>query len=358
MIDKIVRCSKCILPATTPEIEFDNNGICSYCMNYKPMEVKGEGKLSMELEKYRSVNGKYDCMVSISGGRDSTYTMWKMVNDYGLKVLATNYKNPFTSEQASENIENTVKSLGIECIYWEFPNDVHRKDTVKALKTWLHHPSASMIPIICSHCKSWWPTFFRLARENGIKLIVIGSNPLETASFKQAGFGGARTYHKLSKIPGFAVKVLKELLKNPRYLTHCSYGPIFKAYFMASHSSPYLKWMYKDITVIRLFDYIKWNEKEVHSVITSKLDWKKSPESESSWRFDCRLDYVRRLMYSSTVGVSELQDLMSKMIREGQISREEALHRLESEDMVKTEVVEDVLDGLGMNMKDLKLNIG
>ena len=109
------------------------------------------------------------------------------------------------------------------------------------------------------------------------------------------------------------------------------------------------------MNVIRLFDYIKWDESEVESTIKTHLDWKKSPEVASSWRFDCRLDYVRRKLYASTVGVTELRDLFSKMIREGMITREDALERLNVEDHIPLPVIEDVLSKIDMKVSDLKL---
>lgn len=354
-MDNTVRCIRCILPSTTPGIQFDKQGVCNYCRSYVPMKVLGEEELVKLINGFRNPDAKYDCLVSISGGRDSTFALWKAVKDYKLRVLTTNYRNPFTSEQAYTNMQRALDILGLECVYWEFPNDAHRKDTAKALKAWSHHPSSAMIPIVCSHCKAWWPTFFQIARKNNIKLILIGSNPLETASFKQAGLGGARSYHKLSMLPRIIKKASKELFANPRYLSDISYGPVFKAYFMASHTAPYLRWRYKDITVVRLFDYLKWEESSIIDTISKELGWQKASEVESSWRFDCRLDYVRRLMYANTVGVSELQDLFSKMIREGQITREEALARMEKEDYVPISVVENVLENLNLTTKDLGL---
>jgi len=91
------------------------------------------------------------------------------------------------------------------------------------------------------------------------------------------------------------------------------------------------------------------------SEITRELGWQRSPEVASSWRFDCRLDYVRRLMYASTHGVTELRDLFSKMIREGLITREEALERMKTEDIVPTSLANDVLAEIGMKLEDLNL---
>jgi hypothetical protein len=126
-------------------------------------------------------------------------------------------------------------------------------------------------------------------------------------------------------------------------------------YLSAGHNSPYLRWRYKDISAVLLFDYLRWNEKEVVSTITDNLGWQKSPEVASSWRFDCRLDYARRLMYAATVGVTELRDLFSKMVREGMISRSEALTRLATEDVIPESVAENVLGELGMKLADLNL---
>jgi hypothetical protein len=349
-------CTKCVLTSTTPGITFDESGVCNYCATYTPMKVAGEEPLREVLSRFKGKGARYDCMICVSGGRDSTYALWKCVNDYGMKVIAVNYKNPFTSAEARENMRRAVEQLKVDFYDWEFPNDAHRKATAKALRAWSHHPSSSLIPIVCGHCKTMWPTLFKIARQNRTPLIVVGTNPLETASFKKAGLGGARYYHKVSNLPKVVGKSARELAKNPRYLTHCSWSTVFKMYLFAGHNSPYLRWRYKDITVVRLFDYLKWSEKEVVSTITNNLGWQKTTEVESSWRFDCRLDYARRLMYGATVGVTELRDLFSKMIREGMLTRPEALTRLETEDVVPESVADSVLSELGMKLADLNLN--
>ena len=349
-------CTKCVLTSNTPGIDFDSHGVCNYCNNYVPMQVQGEDKLKSILDSFRDPSKKYDCMVCISGGRDSSYTLWKVVNDYKMRVLAVNYLLPFTSEQARINMQNALNILGVECISFGYPDGVHKKATQKALKAWSRRPSSIMIPIVCAHCKTWWPMAFQIAREKKISLIIQGSNPLESAGFKKAGFGGARTYHRVSNLPKIAGKSLKEVILNPSYLVNCSWGTIAQMYLMSSHSTPYVRWRYKDLTVVRLFDYLKWNEKEVMSTISDKLGWQKSPEVASPWRFDCRLDYVRRKMYAKTIGVSELRDLFSKMIREGQLTKDEALSRLSVEEIVPMSVVDDVLADLDMKAHELSLS--
>ena len=345
-------CTKCVLPEGTPGISFDENGVCNYCTSYVPMQVSGEDELIEIFNEHKAKGNKYDCMIGVSGGRDSTYTLWKLVNDYGLKVLAIHYDNPFTSPTAYRNIEKAAEILNVDVINWEYPHNAHMRSTKKTLKAWAKKPSASLISLNCTHCKTIWPDLIKFAREKNTSLFVIGSNPLETASFKQSSMGGARTYHKLSNLPKILKTVTKELAANPSYLTSCSWSHVFKMYLYASHSSPFSKWRFKDMTIIRLFDYIRWDVNEVESIITEKLEWEKSPEVEATWRFDCRLDYVRRMMYLKTIGVTELRDLYSKMIRENMISRDEALEHLEKEEIIPMDVINNVLEPLDMKFSD------
>lgn len=349
-------CAACVLPNTTPGIEFDDRGICNYCRDHVPMEVAGEEKLIEQLDRFRNPLRQYECMVCLSGGRDSTYVLWKMVHDYKMKVLAVTYDSPFMSDQAHQNIRLAVGRLGVDHHYWRYPGDVHRETTKKHIRIWAKNPSSKMIPFVCAHCKSWNYRFYEIAQKHRIPLIVFGSNPLETASFKKDGFGGARSYSKLSNLPRLASRALGEVASNPGYLT-ADWKLIFKMYTGASHSTPYMRWRFQDVDAIRIFDYLKWREKEIEQVITEQFGWEKSSDVASAWRFDCRLDYVRRLMYSSTIGVTELRDLFSKMIREGMMSREEAMMRLTKEEPISRRVVDQVLAEMGLRLPDLRIRI-
>jgi hypothetical protein len=355
MNDKKI-CSRCLLTEETPGIHFDERGVCNYCIDYIPMKTEGEENLMRLLDQFRDPSIKYECMICVSGGRDSTYVLWKMVHDYKMRALAVTYQSPFLSKQAQSNVESAVKRLKVDHLYWEYPKNAHFNTTKKHLKIWGKKPSSIMIPFVCAHCKSWNFQFYKIAREHKIPLIIFGSNPLETASFKKAGFGGARTYGRISNIPNILSKSFKELYSNPSYLT-ANWGIILKMYLGAGHSTPFMRYRNKDIMVIRLFDYLKWDEKVVESTIAENIGWKKSSEVESSWRFDCRLDYIRRLMYHSVIGVTELRDLFSKMIREGILTREEAIQRLKKEESIPKSVIDNVLNSFGLTLSDLNINV-
>jgi tRNA(Ile)-lysidine synthase TilS/MesJ len=93
------RCTRCVLPENAPGISFDQHGVCNYCHSYKKLTYKGESALVKLLDSHRRRDSRYDCMVPVSGGRDSSFTLLKMVKDYGMKVLAIHYENPFTDPQ-------------------------------------------------------------------------------------------------------------------------------------------------------------------------------------------------------------------------------------------------------------------
>ena len=356
MPDKVKMCQRCLLTEGTPGIDFDADGVCNYCRDYRPMEVAGEEKLLEDLERFRNPRLPYECMICVSGGRDSSYVLWKMVHDYKMRALAVTYKSPFLSKQAQANVELAVKTLGVDHIYWEYPEGAHLNTTKKHLKIWAKKPTSTMIPFVCAHCKSWNFEFYRIAKKHRIPLIIFGSNPLETASFKKAGLGGAQTYGKLSNLPNILKRSLKELLSNPSYL-RANWRIVLKMYLGASHNTPFMRLRNRGVDVIRMFDYLRWDEKTIETTISDKLDWRKSPEVESSWRFDCRLDYIRRKMYCSVIGVTELRDLFSKMIREGMMTREEAIDRLRKEDQIDPAVVEDVLRQVDMKPCDLPIEV-
>ena len=72
-LENLKKCSKCILPETYPFIKFNEKNICNYCENYEKQIFLGEDELNNYLEKFRSRNGESDCIVGLSGGRDSSY---------------------------------------------------------------------------------------------------------------------------------------------------------------------------------------------------------------------------------------------------------------------------------------------
>ena len=88
-LQNLKKCTKCVLPETYPHIHFDKDGVCNYCLNYEKQTFFGEDALNDYLEKFRSNSGKPDCIVGLSGGRDSCYGLHLLKTKYGLNPSST-----------------------------------------------------------------------------------------------------------------------------------------------------------------------------------------------------------------------------------------------------------------------------
>jgi len=113
-------CSRCLYDTTIPSIAFDANGVCQFCKIHDQMEARyplaqaGERRLADLVSRIKSAGRarEYDCIVGVSGGVDSTYTLYQAVR-LGLRPLAVHFDNGWNSEIAVHNIENATQKLGV-----------------------------------------------------------------------------------------------------------------------------------------------------------------------------------------------------------------------------------------------------
>ena len=337
------------MPALPNLISFNEDGTCSQCREYEPVRLAGEGRLVELLESCRNGKNKYDCMVTISGCRDSSFTLLKMVKDYRLRVLAVNYENPFVDEQAATNIQNTTKALGVKLVQFRWHNRIHERIVADHLRAWLKRPSPAMVPAICVGCKIMWYHILKIARDHGIKCIVSGGNPYEYTSFKKVLLG---VPHDADLVTTYMLNVFclaKETLLNVSYLSPRNLPWMIKGYLFGNQYSVGTRLLGIGIEKIDLFHYISWDEDMVLSRIREELGWESPQSLPSTWRFDCRLSHLKDLMYLLSLGVTEKDDFYSKLIREKMITRKEALLRVEKENKLHQGIIDDLFHQLGIN---------
>lgn len=118
--DNLRRCKRCLLPETYETIEFDGEGVCNIC---RSAEHKGTGidwderkrLLDALIEKYRG-KGDYDCIVPYSGGKDSTFQLYYLIKEYGLKPLVVRFNQGFMRPTIQENNLRILKKLGVDVL--------------------------------------------------------------------------------------------------------------------------------------------------------------------------------------------------------------------------------------------------
>lgn len=119
---KYQRCNRCIADSTIPGISFNTNGVCSLCdfhdrlCKLYPENEQSLKELHKKIEKIKeaSKHKKYDCIIGISGGRDSIYLLYIAVKEFGLRPLAVHFNDGFDNPVAGENMLNATRKLGVE----------------------------------------------------------------------------------------------------------------------------------------------------------------------------------------------------------------------------------------------------
>ena len=137
----IQSCRLCLYDADIPHISFDEEGVCNYCRKDQELRAQFPGgeKGRQDFEKIvdeikRSGKGKkYDVIVGVSGGADSTY-MVHLAHQYGLRVLAVHYDNTWNTTVAQQNIKSCLEKLNIDL--WTYV--INNKENDDIYKSFLH----------------------------------------------------------------------------------------------------------------------------------------------------------------------------------------------------------------------------
>jgi glutamine---fructose-6-phosphate transaminase (isomerizing) len=354
------RCKKCILPETFPGIKFDDEGLCNYCRSYEPVKVLGEEALDRRLDSYRNNGNKYDCIVPISGGRDSTFVLYKIVKRYNMSVLALTYDSGFSTSEGLRNAKRITEILGVDHVILRNEEKIKaaKKNAIKRFHGWLKMPSINtIVPTLNSGDKTMNLIIYNYAKKNGIPL-VIGGNNIGNSSFEQehwkTGFMGVfpddrGLYSHMDKLK-LVLLFGYEFFKNP-YNYHADvfreYLEGIGVYFFESYLKP------KDIESLGFYDYIYWDEKEILSTIRKETDWIAASDTSTTWRIDDTAYPLINYIYQRLVGFTEHDEMYSKMIREGQITQEEGLRRCMSDQAPRILSLNALFNDLQVNKKEV-----
>ncbi|NCC84302.1 MAG: N-acetyl sugar amidotransferase [Clostridia bacterium] len=164
-------CKRCVMPDTKPDLKLDEEGICSACRSYENRKAVDWGNRERELmeilDRYRSKNqSNWDCIVPVSGGKDSTYQVIRMLQ-MGMNPLCVTATTCDLSDIGRKNIEN-IKHLGVDYVEFSPNKQVRRKLNLIGLTmvgdiSWPEHAGIFTIPV-------------KAAVQFKVPLIVWGEN--------------------------------------------------------------------------------------------------------------------------------------------------------------------------------------
>lgn len=325
----LLRCSRCILPETMPFIKFDKDGVCNYCHNYKIRNTpKPKDEFHRLVENYRRKDGKDECIVPFSGGRDSCYTLHLMVNELKMKPVTYTYDWGMVTDVGRRNISLMCGELGVENIVVSADIEKKRKNIALNFKAWLKNPDLGMLNILTAGDKHFFRYVDKIKKQTGIDLNVWGVNPLEVTHFK-TGFLGIEPDFEVSKV--YSNGALKQL----RYQTK-RFGAMLKSpgYFNPSIwdtvSGEYHRSVTEKSDYFHLFDFYQWDENEINNLLDS-YNWERATDTSTTWRIGDGTAGIYNYIYYTLAGFTEHDTFRSNQVREGQLTREQALSLIEVE---------------------------
>lgn len=164
-------CAKCVMPSTKPDLQFDDEGVCNACRNFEGRKAVNWDQRRTELvellERYRSKDGRnYDCIIPVSGGKDSTYQVVRVL-ELGFNPLCVTATTDMLTEVGRRNIEN-IKKLGVDYIEVSTNPKVRRRINHLALSqvgdiSWPEHVAIFTVPV-------------RIAVQLKVPLLIWGEN--------------------------------------------------------------------------------------------------------------------------------------------------------------------------------------
>jgi hypothetical protein len=324
-VDRLRRCATCILPETYPFLDLDDRGICRYCRTWKPIKSRGEQALLDAVAPYRSTDGSADVILAFSGGRDSSYGLHYVKKVLGMNPVAFTYDWGMVTDLARRNQARLCGALGVEHIIRSADISAKRRYVRKNVEAWLKKPELGMVTLLMAGDKEFYAHARKLRKETGIKLVIFCTgNMIEDAPYKtglmgvpQDDHGNTLTGMSLRNKLGMLWYFAKNYLKNPAYINESLFDTL-NAFWQT--------FVVKD-DFLYLFHYLPWHEDTIVGTIRREYDWEVASDTKTTWRIGDGTAAFYNYIYGTIAGFTEDEVMLSNMVREGYIDRDEALVR-------------------------------
>lgn len=333
-------CVRCVMDTTDSKIEFDSNGVCDHCNTFdssilpawNPNEI-GWREIEAYSEKIKEdgKNKDFDCIIGMSGGVDSSYLTYLAKKELGLRPLVFHVDAGWNSQTAVNNIEHIVDKLGLdlytEVIDWEEMKDLqlaYFKSGVPHIDTPQDH--------------AFFATMYKFASKYKVKHILTGGNystecvrnPLEWMYYQSDARQLKDIHNKHGTRP----------LKNypvTNILWHKVYLPYVRG-----------------IKLIRPLDYMPYHKEEATQFLVDNFGYQRYAQKHFESRFT---KFYEGYWLPKKFGYDTRKVQYSSLILTGQMTRDEALEKLEKPAFIEEEIHHDfeyVATKLGISVEELQ----
>lgn len=306
-------CNRCIMDTTAKGIKFNESGECNFCDLHDkldksfPLNEEGNKKFETLLNKIKKSGKKkkYDCIVGISGGRDSTYLLYAAVKIWKLKPLAVHFNNGFDNPTAGENMKRAVKKLNVDLRTitsdWRESKDLR----VAFLKS--STPNLEVDTDI-----GIFAALYGVAAKENIRYIITGQ------SFRTEGILPLIWNYIDPKY----LKSIHNLFGSVKLRKWKPFDPGFNLGFLQIFYYAFIKRI-KTITPMYYFQYVR---QDVDKIIKEELEWVNS----GAHYFDDLYQSLLFFVYRTKFGIDKRRPNYSALIRSKQLTRDEALEKMKT----------------------------
>lgn len=256
-LNKLV-CKRCIMDSINdPDIVINDHGVCNHCITFDfefnklPKGINKEKELESIIKKIKlnGIGRKYDCLLGVSGGVDSSYLAY-LCSIYGLKPLIIHFDNGWNSELSVLNIQNLLDKLG-----FDFETLVINWNEFKDLQ--LSYFKAGVVDLEFPTDHAILASMFKIAKKHKIKFVLSGHNVVTEGTYLPKSW----VHSKLDYLN------LKDI--------HKQYGSIkLKTYPYLSFIKRIYNYYNSQFEYIQLLNFVDYNKFEVKKKLISELSWK------------------------------------------------------------------------------------
>ena len=314
-------CINCLLPKNYPGVEFNEEHMCSICSDYKnntdaihqeSLERKKQKEL---MEKFfdsvkKNNKGKYDCLVSFSGGKDSTYLVYLLKKKYQFNILTYTCDTGFLSDTAKTNIKTVIQKMNVDHLFYNPDKSFYKKLYTHYLKKGVEG-NVGAVQSTCPQCfRATSLLAVKVATEKGIPMVISGLTPAQL---------GAVNY-KVSKWQLISRFLYRKFF--PDTIFNISLDKKERNLFGIS-----LMHLHKIPPVIYPYSVLDYNVDEIsREVVEHELI---PPGNENPVSSNCLLNLLMMDIDSRKLGYNPYIKSASKLIRRGEWRRDNAIKTTE-----------------------------
>ena len=310
-------CKRCVLPESPPDIRLDDAGICNVCRDHEAAREDDDSRPLLmsdfvKLLKKHKGKGDYDCLVMCSGGKDSTSALYTMKKRFKMRPLAFTFDHGFETEDAMANVHRAVEILDVDLVQFR-SSDLH------PLVTRLLRSGSRAV--ICHLCSIWYmDVTFAMAARFKIPIIIAGWTKGQSADQSVMSKCACNIYAPEYRAMGQAtVEFLDGLRDDPRFRD-----------FPRSMEEVLKRARKRHKSIVLSPHWFLGHDVDTYvQTIQEELGWEYPRVSYPAQSTNCYLNFLSVHNSMEHYGYTHYHVEMSKLIRQGEMTRDRALELLE-----------------------------